>query len=110
MGEDTMLAAENPTDAWFGVFRIALLMTAEERFEIPEELRTYFNEIINQTKCLIENRCEKGIHLLPEAIDLAYRAKIEETLKENFYKIESLEKTTPVIAKEVLSAMESYAD
>ena len=105
-----MLAAETPTSEWFGVFEIALILAADENKDVPEDLRRYFNTIINQTKCLIENRCSDEISLLPEAIDLAYRVKDENVLKDNFYKIENIENITPVVAKEVLSAIEMYAD
>lgn len=104
-----MLAAKMPKDELLGAFRIALLMRIDEKYEAPQSVKDYFNSIVTQTKQILDKQYLPTTTLSPEAIDVAYIVWKKQILK-SMHEMQDFDKTTSFYAKQLLSAIDSYAD
>lgn len=105
-----MFAANAHRDELLSSFRIALVMLLEEDVNTPANIKDYFNNIVAQAKCLIEDSCAHDEHLFPEAINLAFRAKRTAHFRDRLYEIDVFDNVDPGVAHQVLNFIDAHAD
>lgn len=100
-----MLAAAPKSPERATTFCLALSLLVEQK-EAPHRLVVHFNEILNQAKRLMSTSGLVEFDFLPEAADVAFEAKLDATLKEDFGGISEYSKISPHMAAKLLEKME----
>ncbi|MCJ7602401.1 MAG: hypothetical protein MUO63_13005 [Desulfobulbaceae bacterium] len=87
------------------LFRMALRLFVEQQV-VPDNLKEYFNKIINQAKKLVDKPDQFSSDMLPEAIDLALGIKSVKSIEIDASGISNFDSLTPEKATHFLQSLE----
>lgn len=103
-----MLAAMPADDARIlDMFRLALSIVSHGK-SAPDQLRAYFESVLNQARALRENPGSVSGPLMPEAIQLAIELDALDEFRVAIDDITELNSITPDQANNILGSMERH--
>jgi hypothetical protein len=102
-----MLAAAPAEDARIlEVFRLALAMVGQGKSDIPPQLVSYFDTVLEQARRLSTDPKSVSSPIMPEAIQLALELRDFKSFRDAVDGITTLSAVSPSQANEVLSSWE----